>query len=214
MASVSQAVSEGQVTFTISVVEKPCSTWYKVIGEVGTVPALIILHGGPGCGHGYVAGLADLNTSIGASVVLYDQIGCGRSTRFRPGFNILGHSWGGTLGGAYATTQPEEFNKAAAVAKHVCRLDPMPEEIAKSYENVKEDPTAYVTIGSQEAHKIEAETLLLNGRHDEVQDIAMYPWFNAIPKVKWMTIEDASHLGHVENKERFLEICSELLSQN
>ncbi|KAI1269033.1 proline-specific peptidase [Xylariaceae sp. FL1019] len=310
MASVSPAMSEGQVSFTVPGVEKPCHTWYKIIGEVGAVPALIILHGGPGCEHGYVAGLAALNTSIGAPIVLYDQVGCGRSTRFREkmgdaefwsfdlfftelnnlidhldlrkgsGFSILGHSWGGTLGGAYASTRPlglrkliiyggpcdiplyvkgvkqwmaqlpvdvrqtledcasrgdyesEEFEKAAAVwnAKHVCRLDPWPEELVKSFKNVKEDPTANVTIqgpaefavtgsiknwsGWQEAHNIEAETLLLNGRYDEVQDIAMYPWFDAIPKVKWMTIEDASHLGHVENKERFFRICSDFLASD
>ncbi|KAI1813079.1 Alpha/Beta hydrolase protein [Poronia punctata] len=301
--------TEGEAVFLAPGIEKPCKTWYKVIGTIDSIhPTLIILHGGPGCEHEYMSDIAALlHTTHRIPIVLYDQIGCGRSTRFRdkmgdaafwsfelffaelnnlidhlglregPGFDILGHSWGGTLGGAYASTRPaglrkliiyggpcsiplyvkgvkqwmaklpmdvretieectgrgdyesEKFEKAAAVwnARHVCRLDPWPEEVKKSFQNVKDDPTAYVTIqgpaefavtgsikdwnGWEGAHNIQAETLLLNGQYDEVRDIAMFPWFDAIPKVKWATIENASHLGHFENKERFLELCGSFL---
>lgn len=41
-----------------------------------------------------------------------------------------------------------EFEKAAAVfyARHVCRLDPYPPEIGSAFENLKDDPTAYLTL--------------------------------------------------------------------
>lgn len=57
------------------------------------------------------------------------------------------------------------------------------------------------------AQNIEAETLLLNGRYDEATDLCMKPWFETVPKVKWVTLENASHMGHWEERERYMEVC-------
>jgi len=56
-------------------------TWYRVVGELeaGADP-LLCLHGGPGSTHHYFAPLERL-ASQGRPVVLYDQLGCGRSDR-------------------------------------------------------------------------------------------------------------------------------------
>jgi L-proline amide hydrolase len=56
-------------------------TWYRVVGEGadGRDP-LLCLHGGPGSTHNYFAPLARL-AEDGRAVVLYDQLGCGRSDR-------------------------------------------------------------------------------------------------------------------------------------
>ena len=56
-------------------------TWYRVVGESadGRDP-LLCLHGGPGSTHNYFAPLARL-AEDGRAVVLYDQLGCGRSDR-------------------------------------------------------------------------------------------------------------------------------------
>lgn len=53
--------------------------YYRSFGkpDKGTVLAL---HGGPGCTHDYLLPLADL-VQFGYRVVLYDQIGCGKSER-------------------------------------------------------------------------------------------------------------------------------------
>ena len=93
-------------------------TWYRVVGdrEAGAVP-LLALHGGPGSTHNYFAPLERLGAE--RPVVLYDQIGCGRSDRphevewsvdvFRQEvvavreqlglerIHLLGTSWGGML---------------------------------------------------------------------------------------------------------------------
>lgn len=61
------------------------------------------------------------------------------------------------------------------------------------------------------AHKINVETLLINGRYDEVQDIAVSPWFREIPKVKWIQLEKSSHMGHWEERERYMQICGAFL---
>ncbi|KAK3686194.1 Alpha/Beta hydrolase protein [Podospora appendiculata] len=125
--------------------------------------------------------------------------------------------------------ESERFEKAAAVfyARHVCRLDPFPDEIQAAFKNLKEDPTSYLTIqgpsefvivgsikdweGGSAAHNIQVPTLLLNGRYDEVTDLCMQPWFDKIPRVKWVTLENASHMGHFEDRERFMQTCGAFL---
>jgi pimeloyl-ACP methyl ester carboxylesterase len=56
-------------------------TWYRVVGEAdpGRHP-LVCLHGGPGSTHHYFAPLERL-AEEGRAVVVYDQLGCGRSDR-------------------------------------------------------------------------------------------------------------------------------------
>ena len=57
-------------------------TWYRVVGELDPGSALtpvVICHGGPGAAHDYTEPIADLSRS-GRGCVLYDQVGCGRST--------------------------------------------------------------------------------------------------------------------------------------
>lgn len=72
-------------------------------------------------------------------------------------------------------------------------------------------PAAFVIIGSikvwqewKEAHTIKVETLLVNGKHDEVTNLAMYPWFKVTPKVKWVTLE-GSIMSHWDNRENRLQ---------
>jgi pimeloyl-ACP methyl ester carboxylesterase len=59
--------------------ERPIGrTWYRVTGKSGRHP-LLCLHGGPGSTHNYFAPLERLANE--RPVVLYDQLGCGRSDR-------------------------------------------------------------------------------------------------------------------------------------
>ncbi len=56
-------------------------TWYRIIGERGLgKDPLLCLHGGPGSTHYYFAPLERL-AEDGRAVVVYDQLGCGRSDR-------------------------------------------------------------------------------------------------------------------------------------
>ena len=52
--------------------------WYEVHGT-GTRTPLLVLHGGPGVPHDYLANLALLGDE--RPVIFYDQLGCGRSDR-------------------------------------------------------------------------------------------------------------------------------------
>jgi L-proline amide hydrolase len=93
-------------------------TWYRFVGELNSpVTPLLALHGGPGSTHNYFGPLEGLASE--RPVVLYDQIGCGKSDRpsdiewsvdvFRDEVaavrdqlglervHLLGTSWGGML---------------------------------------------------------------------------------------------------------------------
>ncbi|KAI0976247.1 proline iminopeptidase [Xylaria arbuscula] len=133
------SVVEGEIPFQAPGATKPSKTWYKIIGGLETSP-IIALHGGPGAGHEYMTPMTDLYDKYKRPVIFYDQVGCGRSTRFPEkngdnsfwnfdlflkelenlvtylnlhelGFYIIGQSWGGMLGAAYASSQPEGLRK-------------------------------------------------------------------------------------------------------
>ena len=53
-------------------------TYYRIVGEPSSKPALLCLHGGPGSTHNYFEVL-DRIADTGRQVISYDQIGCGNS---------------------------------------------------------------------------------------------------------------------------------------
>ncbi len=100
---------------------------YRIVGDGPGVP-LLVLHGGPGAGWDYLEPLGALGSA--RPVVLYDQLGCGRSDkpddtslwqldRFveelavvrralgLDRIHLLGHSWGGFLAIEYLLGQPK-----------------------------------------------------------------------------------------------------------
>ena len=100
-------------------------TYYRIVGESrDNKKPLILLHGGPGSSHNYFE-LLDKIGEDGRQVIMYDQLGCGKSnTPSRPDLwnketwvnelialrkhlnldevHILGQSWGGMLAIIYA----------------------------------------------------------------------------------------------------------------
>lgn len=63
----------------------------------------------------------------------------------------------------------------------------------------------------EDAHKINVPTLLLNGRYDQAQDSSIKPYFERIPRVKWVQFNESSHTAHFEEHERFIEVVGEFL---
>lgn len=125
--------TEGYATFSYPTLETPAQTWYQIHGPLtpSTHP-IVLLHGGPGATSVYLTDLIRFHTTYGQTVILYDQIGCGKSTHLRnrrldhkfwtvdlfvaelnnllshlsiTEFTILGHSWGGMFGSEYAIAQ-------------------------------------------------------------------------------------------------------------
>jgi L-proline amide hydrolase len=107
-------------------------TWYRVVGDLASGPTpVVICHGGPGAAHDYTEPIANLSR-YGRGCVLYDQVGCGKSTH-RPDapadfwtiqlfkdelvdltqhlgiadrYAVVGQSWGGMLGMEHALDHP------------------------------------------------------------------------------------------------------------
>ncbi|RSK43686.1 proline iminopeptidase-family hydrolase [Bacillus canaveralius] len=101
--------------------------WFEFYNKNSSGTPVIILHGGPGSSSYSLKGLKEL--SVDRPVIIYDQLGCGKSSRptdpslwridrfveelsqVRHALNldevhILGHSWGTTLAAAYCLTKP------------------------------------------------------------------------------------------------------------
>ncbi|MGP8163044.1 MAG: proline iminopeptidase-family hydrolase [Acidimicrobiales bacterium] len=107
-------------------------SWYRVVGDgetAGRLP-LLCLHGGPGATWHHMEPYGEL--AEGRRVVFYDQLGCGNSAVAEPHdpsmwtlelyleeidavrealglerCHVIGHSWGGMLGMAYAAQRPD-----------------------------------------------------------------------------------------------------------
>jgi len=109
-------------------------TWFRVIGDLrnGQIP-IVVMHGGPGGTHLGVLTMAKLLNASGRPVIVYDQIGCGKSTPLKAKPNhfwtielfeeeltrlmkhlkiekryiLAGASWGGMLALNYAIKKPK-----------------------------------------------------------------------------------------------------------
>lgn len=108
-------VNEGYLPFG------PYQTYYRIVGAPNpALPPLLLLHGGPGSTHNYFEVFDQLAAKTGRQVIMYDQLGCGRSsmpddpTLWRQEtwvaelqnvrerlhldrIHLLGQSWGGML---------------------------------------------------------------------------------------------------------------------
>ena len=132
--------TEGHMPLAVAGIEKPCQTWYKTFGPTTTTNSLvrrplILLHGGPGVPSAYLTPLAEsLWSEHSISVILYDQVGCGKSTHLPDkngdtafwtsdlfiheleslvkhlgltDYDVMGGSWGGMLAFDYAYKKPK-----------------------------------------------------------------------------------------------------------
>ena len=56
-------------------------TYYRVVGDLRSpLTPLLLLHGGPGSTHNYFEAFDQLAMATGRPIVMYDQLGCGRSS--------------------------------------------------------------------------------------------------------------------------------------
>ncbi len=115
-------------------------TYYRIVGDrQSNKTPLVLLHGGPGSTHNYFEGFDDLAAQTGRPVVMYDQLGCGRSSipdddqlwqattwvaelqalRTYLGLteiHLLGQSWGGMLAIIYACDYQPQGIKSLILA--------------------------------------------------------------------------------------------------
>lgn len=128
----------------------------------------------------------------------------------------------GTTDGPEYKEAVKEYNR-----RYVCRVEPTPEEVLASDAATDADPTVYHVmngpsefhvIGSlkdwsivDRAHLINVPTLLINGRYDEATPATMQPFADLIPDNRWEVFEHSSHMPHVEEESRFMEVVGDFL---
>jgi L-proline amide hydrolase len=128
------------------------------------------------------------------------------------------------------TTDSAEYQEAMMVfyARHVCRVQPMPEEVAATFAALDEDPTVYHTMnGPSEFHvvgslrdwsivdrlsAVDVPTLLASGRYDEATTETVAPYFERIPDVRWAVFAESSHMPNVEQTEEFNAVVAGFLA--
>ena len=125
-----KTVKEGFMPF------KGLRTYYRVVGKKSAKPPLVLLHGGPGSTHNYFEVLDNFAERDQRQLVMYDQLGCGKSSQPDDQANLfynkktwaeelsslreylglkkihlLGQSWGGMLAIIYLCDyQPAGIN--------------------------------------------------------------------------------------------------------
>ncbi len=136
---------------------------------------------------------------------------------------LLEHEAAGTTTSAEYLAACHVFNQ-----RHVCRLDPLPEEVERTevalHANMQvyratNGPSEFHVIGTMRdwsivgrLHDIAVPTLLVSGRHDEATPATMQPFYDEIPDVHWEIFEHSSHMPHVEEPERCLDVVGKFLA--
>jgi L-proline amide hydrolase len=113
--------------------------------------------------------------------------------------------------------------------RHVCRIPWTPEVLA-TFEYLEQDPTVYRTmngpsefhiIGSCKAwqvkdrlHEIRVPTLMVSGRHDEATPALQQVLLDGIAGSEWVCFEESSHMPHVEERERYMQVVGDFLARH
>ncbi|MGY2175025.1 proline iminopeptidase-family hydrolase [Pseudomonas azotoformans] len=129
------------------------------------------------------------------------------------------------------TTDSAEYRAASDVfyARHVCRVQPMPAEVARTFAAIDADPTVYHAMnGPTEFHvigsmrdwtiidrlsRIQVPTLLISGRYDEATPATVQPFADGIADVLWQIFEQSSHMPHVEERDACMACVARFLEQ-
>jgi L-proline amide hydrolase len=128
-------------------------------------------------------------------------------------------------------TDTPAYEEAASVyyRRHVCRVVPTPPEVERTFGALHGDPTVYSTmVGPSEMNPtgtlkdwditnrlsdISTPTLVLSGRYDEATPRVVRPIAEGIPGAEWVIFEASSHMPHIEEKNRYLQVVGDFLAR-
>lgn len=135
---------------------------------------------------------------------------------------LLRHETAGTMDDPEYLAATDVFYR-----QHVCRCDPWPAEVQRTFDAMAEDPTVYGTMnGPTEFHVtgtlkdwtiedrlplIAVPTLIISGRHDEATPEVVRPFVERIPENRWVVFENSSHMPHYEEREACMATVSAYL---
>jgi L-proline amide hydrolase len=132
---------------------------------------------------------------------------------------------------AAGTVDSPEYQEAVMVfyRRHVCRLETWPECVNRAFAKLEQNPEVYHTMnGPSEFHvigtlkewdivnrlgEIHVPTLVIGGRYDEATLAITETVHRGIPGSEWVIFENSSHMPHVEETERYLQVVGRFLER-
>jgi L-proline amide hydrolase len=113
--------------------------------------------------------------------------------------------------------------------RHLCRLDPWPEELLRSFRALEDDSTVYATMNGPSEFtvvgtirdwqvvdrlgEVRVPSLIVSGRHDETTPRLQETLRAGIADSEWVCFEESAHVPHVEEPERWLEVVGGFLAR-
>jgi L-proline amide hydrolase len=189
-------------------------TWYRVVGDLDAGPTpVVICHGGPGAAHDYTEPIAELSR-FGRGCVLYDQVGCGKSTHLRDApadfwtvqlfkdelvdltrhlgiadrYAVVGQSWGGMLAMEHALEQPAGL-RAIVIADSPASIPLWVAEANRLREDLPPDVQATLVeheeAGTTSSPEYEAAVRVFYDRH-----LCRVPWPECVERSFAQMAED------------------------
>ncbi len=132
---------------------------------------------------------------------------------------------------AAGTTDSPEYQAASMdfYKRHVCRLEPWPDGVARTFAKMEEDsevylymqgPNEFVITGTlsdwditNRLAEIDAPTLVTTGRYDECTPKQAEIVHRGIAGSEWVVFENGSHMQFAEEPERYLEVLDDFLTR-
>ena len=112
--------------------------------------------------------------------------------------------------------------------RHVCRMDPWPGYVVRTFEKAGQHPEVYNTMwgpsefvanGTLEEWdltsrlgEIEVPALITSGKYDEMTPLMARTVKEGIPGSRWVLFERSAHMSHAEEKKRYLEVLARFLA--
>ena len=111
--------------------------------------------------------------------------------------------------------------------RHICRLDPEPEVLARArakfglqvYEAMW-GPNEYTVTGTlkdwnviDRLGEIQEPALITSGRYDECTPALVEPLHRGIAGSEWVIFEGSAHMSYLEEPERYLKVVGEFLDR-
>ncbi|KAF9051742.1 Alpha/Beta hydrolase protein [Panaeolus papilionaceus] len=142
-------------------------------------------------------------------------------------FDLLGQSWGGMLGGQYAATKTPKglkrliiANSPASIALNTQGTDYLLNQFPKAFVDMVHKHEREGTTSSEEYQAAcmkfymkHYPTLLISSPLDSIQEVACLPFFTQIPKVKWVQLQNSTHLAVFEEPKRYFQVILDFLKE-
>ena len=113
--------------------------------------------------------------------------------------------------------------------RHVCRVVPFPEPVARTFAKIARNPQVYRSMnGPTEFHvvgtlrgwditpqlgAVEVPVLITSGRHDEATPDQMIILAERIPQAECVIFEQSGHMSNAEEPDRYMAVLADFLSR-